>query len=460
VAGPGSRSDALPASCVSPSRVTGGPRARAVGLADRQTGDLLVDRRSEIVAASEYRGGADSSTGIESMERPDAGPRSARSGRPRPPRDPDAHAVEPAPRASLRRGPIEALRARNQGNVAWNASAAAWTFTQKPRRQDAEDHRGRAEPRSPRRRPSDAELRPRASRNRVIKSASERRPTAPHFEQASPAPCQRQPTSCSSSHSAPPAVNGSVHAMRGRAAEPSRFLGNRPEFKQSRRRMRLGGRAGSALAFELPPRARAQDHSADPPPRSFRGGMIALSVMWMCSGQTSVQHLVMLQRPRPELVAHEVDPVRHHRADASPSPRDADEEAGPAELLGLLVIAEDVADVSGRGSTRCTSGNSWTRSASSWEKKPVGALLRLEGGDLLVEPRSFQETSQTRSLMTGKGLHRPDGGWAGQSDTCRSDPCTSGGAFAVDLTAARAALARLCKFHRQARSGACKACTL
>src|SRR6185503_6992239 len=28
-------------------------------------------------------------------------------------------------------------------------------------------------------------------------------------------------------------------------------------------------------------------------------GMIALSVMWMCSGQTSVQHFVMLQNPRP-----------------------------------------------------------------------------------------------------------------------------------------------------------------
>src|SRR5580700_1019572 len=28
-------------------------------------------------------------------------------------------------------------------------------------------------------------------------------------------------------------------------------------------------------------------------------GMIALSVMWMCSGHTSVQHLVMLQYPSP-----------------------------------------------------------------------------------------------------------------------------------------------------------------
>ena len=32
--------------------------------------------------------------------------------------------------------------------------------------------------------------------------------------------------------------------------------------------------------------------------RSF-SGMIALSVMWMSSGQTSVQHLVMLHMPRP-----------------------------------------------------------------------------------------------------------------------------------------------------------------
>ena len=34
-----------------------------------------------------------------------------------------------------------------------------------------------------------------------------------------------------------------------------------------------------------------------PATRSFRG-MMALSVIWMSSGQTSVQHLVMLQRPR------------------------------------------------------------------------------------------------------------------------------------------------------------------
>ena len=32
--------------------------------------------------------------------------------------------------------------------------------------------------------------------------------------------------------------------------------------------------------------------------RSF-SGMMALSVILMCSGQTSVQHLVMLQRPSP-----------------------------------------------------------------------------------------------------------------------------------------------------------------
>ena len=32
--------------------------------------------------------------------------------------------------------------------------------------------------------------------------------------------------------------------------------------------------------------------------RSF-SGMIALSVMWMCSGQTSSQHFVILQNPIP-----------------------------------------------------------------------------------------------------------------------------------------------------------------
>ena len=72
---------------------------------------------------------------------------------------------------------------------------------------------------------------------------------------------------------------------------------------------------------------------------------MALSVMWMCSGQTSVQHLVMLQKPSPALARDQLDAVvgveRMHLELG-----DAHEEARPGEgRLVLLVVADDVADV-------------------------------------------------------------------------------------------------------------------
>ena len=65
--------------------------------------------------------------------------------------------------------------------------------------------------------------------------------------------------------------------------------------------VRAAGDDAAAVAAGVG-RGPAEDLAAEPhhrvvlasATRSF-SGMSALSVMWMCSGQTSVQHLVMLQ---------------------------------------------------------------------------------------------------------------------------------------------------------------------
>ena len=70
--------------------------------------------------------------------------------------------------------------------------------------------------------------------------------------------------------------------------------------------------------------------------------MIALSVMWMRSGQTSVQHFVMLHIPRPPLRLEELAPIvgvewmhlEFGVADEQPRPRE------PAPVL--IVVAQDV----------------------------------------------------------------------------------------------------------------------
>ena len=78
--------------------------------------------------------------------------------------------------------------------------------------------------------------------------------------------------------------------------------------------------------------------------RSFRG-ISALSVILMCSGQTSVQHLVMLHRPRPcslRAAARRSRCVQRVHVELG----DAHEEARAGEgRLVVLVVAHDVADV-------------------------------------------------------------------------------------------------------------------
>ena len=74
-------------------------------------------------------------------------------------------------------------------------------------------------------------------------------------------------------------------------------------------------------------------------------GMMALSVMWMCSGQTSVQHLVMLQRPMPRLGPSQLQAVvgveRVHLQLGEPH----EEPRAREGRLVLLVVPDDVADV-------------------------------------------------------------------------------------------------------------------
>ena len=71
---------------------------------------------------------------------------------------------------------------------------------------------------------------------------------------------------------------------------------------------------------------------------------MALSVMVMSSGQTLVQHLVMLHRPMPLASFSSVKPVRgvervHFQGG------DVDQETRADELVMHVVIAQDVADV-------------------------------------------------------------------------------------------------------------------
>src|SRR5262249_23681201 len=63
----------------------------------------------------------------------------------------------------------------------------------------------------------------------------------------------------------------------------------------------LAGGGHQVRASFLPPRNLRSSHTMGSKLSTMRSfmGMMPLSVMWMCSGHTSVQHLVMLQRPTP-----------------------------------------------------------------------------------------------------------------------------------------------------------------
>ena len=90
---------------------------------------------------------------------------------------------------------------------------------------------------------------------------------------------------------------------------------------------------------------------ATPAGRSLRSttrsfiGMIALSVMWMPSGQTSVQHLVMLHMPRPAARWVELAPVVGvERVHVELGVAQEEARAGEGRLV-VLVVTDDVAGV-------------------------------------------------------------------------------------------------------------------
>jgi len=73
---------------------------------------------------------------------------------------------------------------------------------------------------------------------------------------------------------------------------------------------------------------------------------MALSVIRMSSGQTSVQHLVMLQRPMPSSLSLQLTCAREAPSSGCISSESgAYEEPRSSKLLLLAVIAQDVADV-------------------------------------------------------------------------------------------------------------------
>jgi len=101
--------------------------------------------------------------------------------------------------------------------------------------------------------------------------------------------------------------------------------------------------------------------------------------------------------------------------------------------------------------------NSWTRLASSWEKVQSVSFLGLNGGIFLLTSK-FQETSQTRSLMTGKAfMGRTVIGSQAVYLSIRSMHISRGLPLTSPLHEPH--LPAL-QFQRQARSGACSACTL
>src|SRR5207247_9389123 len=83
-----------------------------------------------------------------------------------------------------------------------------------------------------------------------------------------------------------------------------------------------------------------------------------------------------------QLVADEVDPVRVVEG-VHLQPRDADEEAGTAESFLLLMIAQDVADVLAQEAFDALA-ELLDPGGLRLGELPVGALPRLERGDLVV----------------------------------------------------------------------------
>src|SRR2546429_6727848 len=128
---------------------------------------------------------------------------------------------------------------------------------------------------------------------------------------------------------------------------------------------------------------------------------MALSVMRISSGQTSVQHFVMLHRPMP-------NSLRSSPARDAPSmgcisrPATRTKKRGPANS-SFLSCSRRTWQTFWQRKHSMHLRNSWTRSTSLWSIFHSASGRGWKGGILLLM-RKFQETSVTRSLMSGNAF--------------------------------------------------------
>src|SRR5207244_11349104 len=130
-------------------------------------------------------------------------------------------------------------------------------------------------------------------------------------------------------------------------------------------------------------------------------GMMPLSVMWMCSGQTSVQHLVMLQSPSP--ASRRIASIRSRVS------------RGCISRLASLIKKRGPANTGFVSWSRITWQTSWHRKHSmhlwnSWMRSMSSCIIRyvpsgsgglsLSGGIVLAFSK-LNPTSVTRSRMSG-----------------------------------------------------------
>ena len=102
---------------------------------------------------------------------------------------------------------------------------------------------------------------------------------------------------------------------------------------------------------------------------------MALSVMWICSGQTSVQHLVMLQKPRPALtLASSLRSWVSSGCISSSASRM--KKRGPANAGLFASWSRMTWQTSWHRKHSMHLRNSWPRSTSSWNMRrvPSGSL--------------------------------------------------------------------------------------
>src|SRR5688572_10703055 len=129
-------------------------------------------------------------------------------------------------------------------------------------------------------------------------------------------------------------------------------------------------------------RRRATIGSMSSATRSF-SGMMPLSVMWMCSGQTSVQHLVMLHRPTPPTSLTHARRSSRVSSGCMSRPAALMKKRGPAKAFLFSSWSRMTWQTSWQRKHSMHLWNSWMRSMSSciirWVPSASGGLGRSGG---------------------------------------------------------------------------------